>query len=136
MDGYEKLGRGAVFVVDRPSANIGIQTPSGVQDGIPSMYVPLEELERRDSTVHSEIGTSLLPYSESEPLCLHSVRREILITFYSTIFLWTEPVVSRMRLYNPDTQFVVVFEIQTDSGGMQGADIVTPKRMPVRRVQE
>lgn len=42
---------------------------------------------------------------------------------------------SRMRLYDPDTQFVVVFEIQTEDGGMQGADIVTPKRMPARPKQ-
>lgn len=58
MEGHEKLGRGAVFVVDRPSANIGIQTSAGVQDGIPSMYVSLSELERRDATVHSEMGKS------------------------------------------------------------------------------
>jgi hypothetical protein len=42
MEGYVKLGRGAVFVVDRPD--------------IASMYVSLGELERRDSTTHEEIG--------------------------------------------------------------------------------
>lgn len=41
-----------------------------------------------------------------------------------------------MRLYDPDTQFVVVFEIQTKDGGMQGADIVTPKQMPPRVQQK
>jgi hypothetical protein len=37
-----------------------------------------------------------------------------------------EPIESRIRLYDPARQFVVVFE----TGGVQGADIVTPKRMP------
>jgi hypothetical protein len=96
IDGYKKLGRGAVFVVDRPSANVGVTTPSGMQDGIASMYVSLAELERRDATVHEELV----------------------------------PIVSRMRLYDPAEQFVVVFEIQTETGGMQGVDIVKPKRMP------
>jgi hypothetical protein len=37
-----------------------------------------------------------------------------------------DPIVSRIRLYDPAKQFVVVFE----TGGVQGADIVTPKQMP------
>lgn len=37
-----------------------------------------------------------------------------------------DPICSRMRDYDPDRQFVCVFE----TGGVQGADIVTPKRMP------
>jgi hypothetical protein len=37
-----------------------------------------------------------------------------------------EPIVNRIRLYDAAKQFVVVFE----TGGVQGADIVTPKHMP------
>lgn len=101
MDGYDAQGRGAVFVVDRAetAGSVGVVGADGlVQDGIASVFVSLDELQRRDSTVHEQM----------------------------------EPIVSRMRLYNPVTQFVVVFEIQSPTGGLQGADIVTPKAMPVR----
>lgn len=101
MDGFDAQGRGAVFVVDRPetAGSVGVVGADGlVQDGIATVFVSLDELQRRDSTVHEQM----------------------------------EPIVSRMRLYNPVTQFVIVFEIQSRSGGLQGADIVTPKSMPVR----
>lgn len=97
MEGYRKLGRGGVFVVDRPNVNVGVGIPGQggvVDDAVTSMYVALAELEERSSSAE------------------------------------LEPIMSRMRLYDPTKQFVCVFEIQTSHGGVQGADIVTPKRMP------
>lgn len=97
MEGFKKLGRGGVFVVDRPNVNVGVGSvgPDGViDDAVTSMYVALAELEERSSNAQ------------------------------------LDPIVSRMRLYDPSKQFVCVFEIQTAHGGVQGADIVTPKNMP------
>ncbi len=97
LDGYTKFGRGAVFVLDKPGLNVGVATANGVEEGIMSMYVSMEDVQKRSSADSMEM----------------------------------EPIISRMRLYDPSKQFCVVYE----TGGMQGADIVTPKRMPEPNVK-
>jgi hypothetical protein len=92
-----KLGRGAVFVNYDP-------VPSdrggfGVVDG--SGFRETEGLP----SFYVSLGTLLEKNGDATVL---------------------DPIVSRIRLYDPAKQFVVVFE----TGGVQGADIVTPKQMP------
>lgn len=99
MEGYIKLGRGAVFVVDSTS-NLGIYRQGEVRptEGVSVIYVALAALEQKGKENGEDVG----------------------------------PILSRMKVYDPKTQFVIVFEMQTSSGSMQGADIVTPKKMPER----
>lgn len=95
-EGYEKLGRGAVFTnYDSASANVGFASAPGgaAQPATPSFYVDRDQLLAKNA--RDDIPQMA-------------------------------PILSRIADYDPQTQFVVVFE----ADGTQGADIVTPNQRP------
>lgn len=100
IEGYSKLGRGAVFVVD-DNDNMSVFRGGDFQqaDGVAVMYVAMNALEQKSKAGGDDV----------------------------------EPILNRMRIYDPTKQFVIVFEVQSGMGRMQGADIVTPKKMPDRK---
>lgn len=94
-EGYERLGRGAVFAnydADAQSVAVVGKGAKAVRSGIPSFYVD----------------------------------RARLVTENEKSLDKMKPILDRIDEYDPDKQFVVVFE----AFGTQGADIVTPNQLP------
>lgn len=93
-EGYERLGRGAVFANDDIEASsVAVMRPGGMENARASFYVDRDKLIERNEN-------DMVPQMK--------------------------PILNRIAKYDPNTQFVVVFE----ADGTQGADIVTPNMAP------
>ncbi len=95
-EGYETLGRGAVFAnYDDAARSVAMVDRGGkdMQSTTPSFYVDRDKL---------------VEMNDKEQLAQ------------------MKHILHRIAVYNPQTQFVVVFE----ADGTQGADIVTPNHAP------
>ena len=94
-EGYETLGRGAVFAnYDGNPDTLAMLDVNGktVKSAMPSFYISKEKLMEQTDPSAPNLA----------------------------------PIVSRISTYDPQRQFVVIFE----SDGTQGADIVTPNQAP------
>jgi len=91
------MGRGAVFANESvSSSNIGVAQPGKT----------------------GKIGTAMPSFYVSRDQLIERNEKNTIPQM--------APILRRIGLYDPESQFVVVFE--TD--GMQGADIVTPNQRP------
>lgn len=96
-EGHEEMGRGAIFANYDDARKEGKLNDMDKFGGIPSMYVPLTEFESMKAA-GKEAG-------EEDDL---------------------EQIVKRVKAYNPEKEFVVVFQ----AVGVMGADIVRPNVSP------